>query len=93
MDQVGLSRDRGPANVPAGGGSPARRPQCYVDPTSALNRSVHRLDDPHIREAFGAARLGCSIIQDALREILQFRGELIAFAEPARTMALANPQP
>jgi hypothetical protein len=91
MDQVGLSRHRGPANVPAGGVSPSPRSQCHVDPTSALNRSVHRFDDLHIREAFGAARFGCSIVQDALRELLQFRGELIAFAEPARAMALANP--
>jgi hypothetical protein len=51
---------------------------------------MHCLDNVNISKAFDTARLGRPIIQDALREILQFGGELIAFVESALSIVLPN---
>jgi hypothetical protein len=94
VDQVGFTRHWRSSNAPTGSGSRSsmrRTLECY--PTVATNRSLHGRDDLNVRKAFGPAGLRPAVIQDASREIFEFRRELIALAELPGAVALANAKP
>src|SRR5688572_16518806 len=59
---------------------------------SARDRLQHPFDDAHVCEALFAGRLGLAVLQDAVREVQQFRRELIALAEFLLALTVACPQ-
>src|SRR4051812_48785119 len=56
-------------------------------------RALDRLDDPDVGEAFPAARFGIDAIADALREVRDLGGDLIALGERARLRAVRTLDP
>ena len=52
-----------------------------LDRTAAGDRLVERADDAHIGEAFLGGRLGIAVLQHAVGEVEELRGELVALGE------------
>ena len=52
-----------------------------LDDTTSSGRLIKRPDNMHINQAFNAGRLRFLILQNAVREICQFRAKLNAFRE------------
>ena len=60
-----------------------------LDRLSGFRRLVERLDDSHILQAFLARWFRYAVLQDAIREVQQFGGELVALADAlARRLAV-----
>src|SRR5687768_1314576 len=80
VDQLGHASHRRTADVLArcrlAAGALARK----LDRPAGARGFVERLDHPHVEQAFLAGRLGLAPARDAIREIHQLRGELVALA-------------